>query len=107
MASAIPMVAAGLGVTLVSKSMSRLHPDGVVFIPIEGPSMSAEICLGYRRTQRSAAVRNFVTIAHRQAKIAGVAPLRGASSQRFHTAGGASATAASVVSRRKVNVSWR
>jgi len=70
MASAIPMVAAGLGVTLVPKSMSRLRPDGVVFIPIEGPTMSAEICLAYRRTQRSAAVRNFVTVARRQARIA-------------------------------------
>jgi len=69
-ASAIPMVAAGLGVTLVPKSMSRLHPDGVVFIPIEGPSLSAEICLAYRRAQRSAAVRNFVTVARRQAQIA-------------------------------------
>jgi len=69
-ASAIPMVAAGLGVTLVPKSMSRLHPDGVVFIPIKGPSLSAEICLAYRRTQRSAAVRNFVTVARRQVQIA-------------------------------------
>ena len=62
--------AAGLGVTLVPKSMSRLHPDGVVFIPIEGPSLSAEISLAYRRTQRSAAVRNFVTVARHQAQIA-------------------------------------
>ena len=70
-ASAIPMVAAGLGVALVPKSMSRLHPDGVVFIPVEGPTLSAEICLAYRRTQRSAAVRNFVTVARRQAQAQG------------------------------------
>jgi len=69
-ASAIPMVAAGFGVTLVPKSMSRLRLDGVVFIPIEGPSLSAEICLAYGRTQRSAAVRNFVTVARQQAQIA-------------------------------------
>ena len=69
-ASAIPMVAAGLGVTLVPKSMSRIRPNGVVFIPIEGPTLTAEICLAYRRTQRSAAVRNFVTLARRQAQIA-------------------------------------
>jgi len=69
-ASAIPMVAAGLGVTLAPKSMSRLQPDGVVFIPIERPSLSAEICLAYRRTQRSAAIRNFVTVARQQAQIA-------------------------------------
>jgi len=69
-ASAIPMVAAGFGVTLVPKSMSRLRPDGVVFIPVEGPSLPAEICLAYRRTQRSAAIRNFVTVARRQAQVA-------------------------------------
>jgi DNA-binding transcriptional LysR family regulator len=67
--SAIPMVAAGLGVTLVPQSLSRLHPDGVVFVPVEGPALAAEISLAYRRTQRSAAVRNFVIVARRQAQI--------------------------------------
>lgn len=84
MASAIPMVAAGLGVTLVPKSMSRLHPDGVVFIPIKGPTMSAEICLAYRRAQRSAAVRNFVTVARRQTQIAAHAAEPRGSSLRDH-----------------------
>ena len=69
-ASAIPMVAEGLGVTLVPKSMSRLHPEGVVFIPVEGPALPAEICLAHRRTERSSAIRNFVTIARRQTQIA-------------------------------------
>lgn len=67
-ASAIPMVAAGLGVTLVPESMSRLKPEGVVFVPVEGPVLSAEICLAYRRTQGSPAVRNFVVVARRQAQ---------------------------------------
>jgi DNA-binding transcriptional LysR family regulator len=69
-ASAIPMVAAGFGVTLVPQSMRRIHPDGVVFIPVEGRALPAEICLAYRRTQRSALVRNFVTVARRHAQIA-------------------------------------
>jgi DNA-binding transcriptional LysR family regulator len=73
MASAIPMVAAGLGVTLVPQSMSRLHPEDVVFIPIEGPALSAEICLAWRRAQRSAAVKNFVSVARRQAEITSAA----------------------------------
>ncbi|HTV35257.1 MAG TPA: LysR family transcriptional regulator [Xanthobacteraceae bacterium] len=68
--SAIPMVAAGLGVTLVPASMSCLRPDGVVFVPVEGPALPAEICLAYRRTQRSAAVKNFVSVARRQAQAA-------------------------------------
>jgi DNA-binding transcriptional LysR family regulator len=68
--AAIPMVAAGLGVTLVPESMSRLRPDGVAFVPVEGPALPAEICLAYRRTQRSAAVKNFVAVARRQAQVA-------------------------------------
>ena len=73
MASAIPMVAAGLGVTLVPQSMSRLHPEDVVFIPIEGLALSAEISLAWRRAQRSAAVKNFVSVARRQAQITSAA----------------------------------
>jgi DNA-binding transcriptional LysR family regulator len=69
-ASAIPMVAAGLGVTLVPESMSLLNPEGVAFVPVEGAALSAEICLAYHRTQASAAVKNFVTIARRQAQAA-------------------------------------
>jgi DNA-binding transcriptional LysR family regulator len=68
--SAIPMVAAGLGVTLAPESVGRLRSDGVVFVPVEGPAPPAEICLAYRRHPRSAAVRNFVTVARRQAQIA-------------------------------------
>ena len=69
-ASAIPMVAVGFGVTLVPESMRHVHPDGVVFVPVEGPALAAEICLAYRKTQRSAAVRNFINVARRQAQIA-------------------------------------
>ncbi len=68
--SAIPMIAAGFGVALLPASMSRLHPEGVVFVPVEGPALPAEICLAYRRTQRSAAVKNFVAVARRQAHLA-------------------------------------
>jgi DNA-binding transcriptional LysR family regulator len=64
------MVAAGLGVSLVPESMSLLRPDGVAFVPVKDPMLSAEICLAYRRTQASSAVRNFVTVARRQAQIA-------------------------------------
>jgi DNA-binding transcriptional LysR family regulator len=69
-ASAIPMVAAGLGVTLVPESMRHLNPEGVAFVPVHGPALPAEICLAYSRSQGSAAVRNFVTIARRQVQIA-------------------------------------
>jgi DNA-binding transcriptional LysR family regulator len=68
--AAIPMVAAGLGVTFVPESMSRLHPDGVVFVAVEGPTVPVDICLAYRRTQRSVAVKNFVIVARRLAQIA-------------------------------------
>jgi DNA-binding transcriptional LysR family regulator len=67
-ASAIPMVAAGFGVTIIPESMCRLRPDGVMFVPVEGPALPAEICLGYRRTERSAAVKKFVSVARRRAQ---------------------------------------
>jgi DNA-binding transcriptional LysR family regulator len=69
MASAIPMVAAGFGVTVVPESMRHVRCPGAVLIPIEGPAVAAEICLGYRRSERSAAVKNFIGIARRHAKI--------------------------------------
>ena len=67
--STIPMVAAGLGVAVAPQSTSHLHPDGVVFIPIEGPAPLSEICLAYCRDERSPAVRNFLTVARRQVRV--------------------------------------
>jgi DNA-binding transcriptional LysR family regulator len=66
--SVVPMVAAGLGVSIVPKSTSRIQAEGVFYLPIEGDAPRATIYLAYRRDDRSAAVQNFVAVAHRAAR---------------------------------------
>jgi DNA-binding transcriptional LysR family regulator len=64
--SVIPMVAAGLGVSIVPRSMSRILTDAVVYLPIDGNAPRALLDLAYRRADRSPAVQNFVSIARQQ-----------------------------------------
>jgi len=59
----VPMVAAGLGVSIVPRSMNRILPDAVVYLPIDGAAPRALIGLATRRHDRSAAVQNFVAVA--------------------------------------------
>jgi DNA-binding transcriptional LysR family regulator len=68
--SVIPMVAAGLGVSLVPRSISRFCTEGVVWVAIKGEAPRARISLAYRRDERSAAVKNFIALAHRAAGAA-------------------------------------
>jgi DNA-binding transcriptional LysR family regulator len=63
--SSIPLVAAGLGVSMVPRSMGRILVDGVQYLPIEGDAPRVEICLAHRRGDTSPAVQNFIAIAHR------------------------------------------
>ncbi|HLL27997.1 MAG TPA: LysR substrate-binding domain-containing protein [Xanthobacteraceae bacterium] len=63
--STVPLVAAGLGVALVPRSICGIHADGVFCLSIEGDMPRAEICLAYRRDDRSEAVKNFVAMARR------------------------------------------
>jgi DNA-binding transcriptional LysR family regulator len=64
--SVIPMVAAGLGVSIVPRSMSGILTDAVVYLPIDGNAPRASLELAYRQHDRSPAVQNFVTVARRQ-----------------------------------------
>ena len=61
----IPMVAAGLGVSIVPQSMSHILADAVVYLPIDGNAPRASLELAYRQHDRSPAVQNFVAVAHR------------------------------------------
>jgi DNA-binding transcriptional LysR family regulator len=70
--SVIPLVAAGLGVSIVARSMSRILPDNVVYLGIEGEAPRTEISLAHRRNERSSSVKNFVAIARRAIRSAEV-----------------------------------
>ena len=61
--STIPMVAAGLGVSIVPQSTDRILLDGVVYLPIDSDPPPALISLAHRRGDRSQAVQNFVAVA--------------------------------------------
>jgi DNA-binding transcriptional LysR family regulator len=63
--SVIPLVAAGLGVSVVPRSTARILSDEVCYRPIEGDVPRAEICLAYCRRDASRAIQNFVTVARR------------------------------------------
>jgi DNA-binding transcriptional LysR family regulator len=68
--SVIPLVAAGLGVSAVPRSMNHILTNAVVYLPIEGDAPRALIGLAYRRDDRSRAVQNFVAVARRKSRQA-------------------------------------
>ncbi|HML11016.1 MAG TPA: LysR family transcriptional regulator [Stellaceae bacterium] len=68
MLSTLSLVAAGLGVTVVPASMSRLEAEGVVYRPIDPRAeLTAPLNLASRRDEISAAVRRFVSLVHKSA----------------------------------------
>jgi DNA-binding transcriptional LysR family regulator len=71
MLSTLSLVAAGLGVTVVPASMSRLEAEGVVYRALDPVAeLSAPLNLAYRRGETTAAVRRFVALAERSANTA-------------------------------------
>lgn len=66
MLATLSLVAAGLGVTLVPRSMGRLQVDGVVYRPLDpGAGLVAPLNLAYRRGEGSAAARRFIALVRR------------------------------------------
>jgi DNA-binding transcriptional LysR family regulator len=63
-----PLVAAGFGVSIVPRSISRVFRDGVAYVSIVGKGPRAEIRLAHRQNERSAAVHNFVSVAQQVTK---------------------------------------
>jgi DNA-binding transcriptional LysR family regulator len=61
--SVIPMVAAGLGVSIVPQSMSHILTDAVTYLPIDGNAPRALLELAYRQNDPSRAVQNFAAVA--------------------------------------------
>jgi DNA-binding transcriptional LysR family regulator len=63
--SVIPLVAAGLGVSIVPRSTTRILSDEVRYVSIEGHAPPAEICLASRRKDPSRAAKEFLLVARR------------------------------------------
>ena len=64
--STLNLVAAGLGVTLVPASLSRLPLEGVTYRPLRGrPTLSVPLNLACRVAERSAATLGFIDLVRR------------------------------------------
>ena len=67
--SAIPLVAANFGVSIVPRSFTEIHLLGVTYVDIEGDGPRSAIGLACRRDERSQAIKNAMRAA-RLAKLA-------------------------------------
>lgn len=65
--SALSLVAAGLGIAIVPRSMRTMALDGVVYRPLKGSVPKAVLTLACRRGDPAPAVRNFVKFVRRMA----------------------------------------
>jgi DNA-binding transcriptional LysR family regulator len=64
--STLNLVAAGLGITIVPASLSRLPLEGVIYRPLRGkPALRVPLNLACRRDERSAATLAFIELARR------------------------------------------
>jgi DNA-binding transcriptional LysR family regulator len=69
MLSRLNLVAAGLGIVVMSASMQRINIEGVVSRPIKGSAqLRAPLILASRRGDHSAVVRQFVRLAKQTAR---------------------------------------
>jgi DNA-binding transcriptional LysR family regulator len=67
----IPLVAAGLGISIVPRSTTRILSHEVRYVPIKGHAPPAEIRLAYRRQDASQAAKDFVAVARRLLRAKG------------------------------------
>ena len=66
--STLNLVAAGLGITIVPASLSRLPLEGVTYRPLTGrPAIKVPLNLAYRADEHSAATLGFVELVRRMA----------------------------------------
>ncbi|SAK85987.1 LysR family transcriptional regulator [Caballeronia glebae] len=63
MASAVTLVAAGLGISIVPKAITQVRVAGVVYRPLVARGLRARLALASRRDDPSAVVRNFLALA--------------------------------------------
>ncbi|PLP59345.1 LysR family transcriptional regulator [Mesorhizobium loti] len=61
MQTIIGLVASGLGVSMVPRSLTTLKRDGAIYVPLSGRVPEVETGLIWRRDNKAATVRNFVS----------------------------------------------
>ncbi|HEV7307488.1 LysR family transcriptional regulator [Ensifer sp.] len=69
MQTIIGLVASGMGVALVPKSMTRLKREGVTYLPLSGRVPTVETGLIWRSGDQNAALANFLAIADEAAPL--------------------------------------
>jgi DNA-binding transcriptional LysR family regulator len=68
--SILSLVAAGFGISIVTRSIEQIRVDGIVYVPIRGESPRTAISLAVRKDTRSAVIRNFVALARSRVRAA-------------------------------------
>jgi DNA-binding transcriptional LysR family regulator len=58
----VPMVAAGLGVSIVPQSLEQIHASSVSFHHIEGPAPIAELAIATRSASHLPLVSHFISM---------------------------------------------
>lgn len=61
--TAISLVAAGMGITLVPASVQTAHREGVVYIPLTEPAPVSELYVAYRTGDETPVLRAFLEVA--------------------------------------------
>ncbi len=64
MHTALRLVAAGIGVTLVPSSMQKTQREGVVYLNLAKPAPVLELKMGYREDETSPVLVRFVETVH-------------------------------------------
>ena len=77
-ASALNLIAAGEGVSIIPASMQHMQPQGVAYRAILGDAPRVPLSLAHRSNEPSAAVRNLTALARRAAAEIGRDTVRGA-----------------------------
>lgn len=67
LSAVISMAAAGIGISIVPRSMSQVRAEGVAFIPISDAGAHIELAVATRRDETQASVINFLRVAAAQA----------------------------------------
>ncbi len=65
--TAVSLVAAGIGVTLVPESVQAVHRAGIVYRPLKEPRPAVALSVAYRSDEKSPILPHFLQVVHRVA----------------------------------------